>query len=181
MVCLNRFNFDTEREIEYVRKYVENMGVLFDISECFAKGSLGGVEIAKKLVELCNQGIDYKPLYDYNEPILTKIERICHEIYHAGNVKFSDVAMAKIKEYEANGFTNTPICIAKTQYSLTDNQKVLGAPEGFTMTVTDVRLSAGAGFIVCLMGDIMTMPGLSKDPAYRRMKITPRGKISGIY
>lgn len=181
LVCLNRFGFDTDAEVAYVKKYVEDMGCLFDISECFAKGSEGGIGLAKKLVELCNNGIDYKPLYSYESPIVEKIETICHEIYHAGNVIISDKAMEKIKDYEKNGFNNTPICIAKTQYSLTDDQKVLGSPEGFTMTVTDVRLSSGAGFIVCLMGNIMTMPGLSKEPAYLKMKFSKNGKISGLY
>ena len=181
LVCLNKFNFDTEKEIEYVRKYVENMGCLFDVSECFAKGSLGGTDLAKKLIELCNNGIDYKQLYSYDEPIIEKIKKICCEIYHAQDVVFTDQALDKIKEYEKNGFNNTPICIAKTQYSLTDDQKVLGAPENFKMTVTDVRLSSGAGFIVCLMGNIMTMPGLSKEPAYLKMKFSKNGKIKGLY
>ena len=181
LVCLNRFGFDTDSEIAYVKRYVEDMGCLFGISECFSKGSEGGVDLARKIVELCDREIDYKPLYSYDMPIIDKINTICHEIYHAGEVVFSDVALAKIQEYERNGFANTPICIAKTQYSLTDDQKVLGSPEGFTMTVTDVRLSAGAGFIVCLMGNIMTMPGLSKEPAYLRMRFSKKGKISGIY
>ncbi len=181
VVCLNRFGFDSDAEIEFVKAYVEKMGCLFGISECFSKGSEGGIDLAKKIVELCERKVDYKPLYSYDRPIVEKIETICHEIYHAGNVVITDEAMAKIKDYEKNGFANTPICIAKTQYSLTDDQKVLGSPEGFTMTVTDVRLSAGAGFIVCLMGNIMTMPGLSKDPAYKRMKFSKKGKISGIY
>ena len=181
LVCLNRFGFDTDSEIAYVKKYVEDMGVSFEVSECFAKGSEGGIALAKKLVELCNQGIDYKPLYSYDEPIIKKIETICHEIYHAKKVVITKKAEEKIKDYEKNGFTNTPICIAKTQYSLTDDQKVLGSPEDFTMTVTDVRLSSGAGFIVCLMGNIMTMPGLSKEPAYLNMKFSKSGKISGLY
>ena len=181
VVCLNRFGFDSEAEIEFVKAYVEEMGCLFGISECFSKGSEGGVDLAKKIVELCERKVDYHPLYSYDQPIVDKINTICREIYHAGNVVITDEAMAKIKDYEKNGFANTPICIAKTQYSLTDDQKVLGSPEGFTMTVTDVRLSAGAGFVVCLMGNIMTMPGLSKDPAYKRMKFSKKGKISGIY
>ena len=181
VVCLNRFGFDSEAEIEFVKAYVEEMGCLFGISECFSKGSEGGVDLAKKIVELCERKVDYHPLYSYDQPIVDKINTICREIYHAGNVVITDEAMAKIKDYEKNGFANTPICIAKTQYSLTDDQKVLGSPEGFTLTVTDVRLSAGAGFVVCLMGNIMTMPGLSKDPAYKRMKFSKKGKISGIY
>ena len=181
LVCLNRFGFDTDSEIAYVKKYVEDMGCLFDVSECFSKGSLGGIGLAEKLVKLCEQDIDYKPLYDYEKPIIEKIETICTQIYHAGKVVFSDTALEKIKDFEKNGFDKTPICIAKTQYSLTDDQKVLGSPSGFTMTVTDVRLSSGAGFIVCLMGSIMTMPGLSKTPAYMNMKFSKNGKISGLY
>ncbi len=181
IVCLNKFDFDTEKEIKFVKEYVEKMGVLFEISECFSKGSLGGIKLAEKIIELCNQKVDYKPLYDYESSIKSKIETICHEIYHASKVDFGELAKEKIKEYEKNGFASLPVCIAKTQYSLTDDQKVLGAPKGFTMTVTDVRLSSGAGFIVCLMGNIMTMPGLSKEPAYLKMKISKNGKISGLY
>ena len=106
---------------------------------------------------------------------------MCTEIYHADKVIFSDKAISKIEEYTKNGFDNLPVCIAKTQYSLSDNAKLLGSPSGFTMTVKDVWLSSGAGFIVCLMGNIMTMPGLSKEPAYLKMKFSDNGKISGLY
>ena len=181
LVCLNRFGFDSDAEIAFVKRYVENMGCLFGISECFSKGSEGGVDLAKKLVELCDRSVDYQPLYNYDMPIIDKINKICHEIYHAKDVVISDKAMAKIAEYEKNGFGKTPICIAKTQYSLTDNQKVLGAPVDFTMKVTDVRLSSGAGFIVCLMGNIMTMPGLPKKPAAEGMEFSDKGKIKGLY
>ena len=112
---------------------------------------------------------------------INKINTICTEIYHAKNVELSDIAKEKIKDFEKNGFGNLPICIAKTQYSLTDNKDILGSPSDFTMKVTDVRLSSGAGFIVCLMGNIMTMPGLSKSPAYLNMKFSKNGKISGLY
>ena len=113
--------------------------------------------------------------------LIEKINKVCTEIYRASNVVISDQAKEKLALYEQNGFGNLPVCIAKTQYSLTDNQKILGAPRNFTMTVTDVRLSSGAGFVVCLMGNIMTMPGLSKEPAYLKMKISKSGKISGLY
>ena len=181
LVCLNRFGFDSEAEIAFVRKYVEDMGCLFGISECFSKGSEGGVDLARKVVALCERKVDYKQLYNYDMPIVDKINKICKEIYHAGDVIISEEALEKLESYEKNGFGKTPICIAKTQYSLTDDQKVLGSPEGFTMKVTDLRLSSGAGFIVCLMGNIMTMPGLSKEPAYMKMKFSKKGKIRGLY
>ena len=181
LICLNRFYTDTETEIAFVKKYCENLGCLFDISESFAKGGKGALGLAEKVVKLCEEEIDYKQLYSYDLDIKAKIEKICKEIYHASNVIISDKALEKIKDYEKNNFGTLPVCIAKTQYSLTDNPKVLVSPSDFTMTVTDVRLSSGAGFIVCLMGSIMTMPGLSKEPAYLKMKFSKTGKISGLY
>ena len=181
LICLNRFYTDTETEIAFVKKYCENLGCLFDISESFAKGGKGALGLAEKVVKLCEEEVDYKQLYSYDLDIKAKIEKICKEIYHASNVVISDKALEKIKDYEKNNFGTLPVCIAKTQYSLTDNPKVLGSPSDFTMTVTDVRLSSGAGFIVCLMGSIMTMPGLSKEPAYLKMKFSKTGKISGLY
>ena len=139
------------------------------------------IQRTNKLVKLCENKIDYQPLYDYNLSIEEKINKVCKEIYRAKEVVISDIAKEKIREFEKNGFDNVPICVAKTQYSLTDDQKVLGAPRDFTMTVTDARLSSGAGFIVLLMGSIMTMPGLSKEPAYLKMKFHTNGKIEGLY
>ena len=181
IVCLNKFDFDTNKEIEFVKKYVEDLGCLFDISETFNKGSDGAISLAQKIIKLCDNDIDYKKLYDYNDSIINKINTISKEIYHASNVEISDIAKVKIRDFEKNGFGNLPICIAKTQYSLTDNKDILGSPSDFTMKVTDVRLSSGAGFIVCLMGNIMTMPGLSKNPAYLNMKFSKNGNISGLY
>ena len=122
-----------------------------------------------------------KQLYDYNLGIEEKINKVCKEIYHAKDVVITPKAQEKLNEFVKNGFSNLPICVAKTQYSLTDDQKVLGNPRNFTMTVTDARLSNGAGFIVILMGAIMTMPGLSKEPAYMKMKFHTNGKIDGLY
>ena len=181
IVCLNKFNFDTESEIKFVKNYVEALGCSFDISESFAKGGEGALGLASKIIKICDNEIDYHQLYDYNLSLIEKINKVCTEIYRASNVVISDQAKEKLALYEQNGFGNLPVCIAKTQYSLTDNQKILGAPRNFTMTVTDVRLSSGAGFVVCLMGNIMTMPGLSKEPAYLKMKISKSGKISGLY
>ena len=181
LICLNKFGFDTEKEIAFVKKYVEDLGCEFDISESFAKGGEGAIGLAQKLVKLCEKPVDYKQLYDYNLSVEEKINKICKEIYHAKDVVITEKAQEKINEFVKNGFNNLPICVAKTQYSLTDDQKVLGNPRGFTMTVTDARLSNGAGFIVLLMGAIMTMPGLSKEPAYMKMKFHTNGKIDGLY
>ena len=181
IVCLNKFSFDTESEIKFVKNYVEALGCSFDISESFAKGGEGALGLASKIIKMCDNEIDYHQLYDYNLSLIEKINKVCTEIYRASNVVISDQAKEKLALYEQNGFSYLPVCIAKTQYSLTDNQKILGAPRDFTMTVTDVRLSSGAGFVVCLMGNIMTMPGLSKEPAYLKMKISKSGKISGLY
>ena len=181
LICLNRFTYDTEKEIAFVKKYCEDLGCEFGISESFSKGGEGAIDLAEKLIKICERKIDYKKLYDYNLPIIDKINKVCKEIYHAKDVVISDTAKEKIALFEKNGFKNVPICVAKTQYSLTDDQKVLGAPRDFTMTVTDVRLSSGAGFIVILMGAIMTMPGLSKEPAYLKMKFHTNGKIDGLY
>ena len=181
LICLNKFGFDTDKEVAFVKKYVEDLGCEFDISESFAKGGEGAIGLANKLVKLCENKVDYKQLYDYNLGIEEKINKVCKEIYHAKDVVITPKAQEKLNEFVKNGFSNLPICVAKTQYSLTDDQKVLGNPRNFTMTVTDARLSNGAGFIVVLMGAIMTMPGLSKEPAYMKMKFHTNGKIDGLY
>ncbi len=181
LICLNKFGYDTDKEVAFVKDYCEKLGCEFDISESFAKGGEGAVGLAKKLIKLCEKPVDYHKLYDYDMPIIDKINKVCKEIYHAKNVELSDKAKEKIESFEKNGFGNYPICIAKTQYSLTDDAKVLGAPRDFTMKVTDVRLSSGAGFIVILMGKIMTMPGLPKKSAYLNMKFYTNGKIDGLY
>ncbi len=181
LICLNKFGFDSDSEIAFVKKYVEDLGCEFDISESFAKGGEGAIGLAQKLVKLCEKKVDYKQLYDYNLSIDEKINKICKEIYHAKDVVITEKAQAKIDDFVKNGFDKLPICVAKTQYSLTDDQKVLGNPRNFTMTVTDARLSNGAGFIVLLMGAIMTMPGLSKEPAYMKMKFHTNGNIDGLY
>ena len=181
LICLNKFGFDTQKEIAFVKKYCEDLGCEFDISESFSKGGEGAIGLANKLVKLCEKKVDYKKLYDYELPIEEKINKICKEIYHAKNVIITKKAQDKLNEFVKFGFNNLPICVAKTQYSLTDDQKALGNPRNFTMTVTDARLSNGAGFIVVLMGAIMTMPGLSKEPAYMKMKFHTNGKIEGLY
>ena len=181
VVCLNKFNNDTDKEINYVKNFCQDLGCRFAISTSYVEGGKGSINLAKEVIDLCNRDVDYKPLYDFSEPIITKIEKVCQEIYHAKEVIISDKALEKINLLSKNNFANLPICIAKTQYSLTDNPKILGNPKDFTMTVTDIRLSSGAGFIVVLMGSIMTMPGLPKESAYLKMKFSNQGKISGLY
>ena len=181
VVCLNKFNNDTDKEINYVKNFCQDLGCRFAISTSYVDGGKGSINLAKEVIDLCNRDVDYKPLYDFSEPIITKIEKVCQEIYHAKEVIISDKALEKINLLSKNNFANLPICIAKTQYSLTDNPKILGNPKDFTMTVTDIRLSSGAGFIVVLMGSIMTMPGLPKESAYLKMKFSNQGKISGLY
>ena len=181
VVCLNKFNNDTDKEINYVKNFCQDLGCRFAISTSYVEGGKGSINLAKEVIDLCNKDVDYKPLYDFSEPIITKIEKVCQEIYHAKEVIISAKALEKINLLNKNNFANLPICIAKTQYSLTDNPKILGNPKDFTMTVTDIRLSAGAGFIVVLMGSIMTMPGLPKESAYLKMKFSNQGKISGLY
>ena len=181
VVCLNKFNNDTDKEINYVKNFCQDLGCRFAISTSYVDGGKGSINLAKEVIDLCNQEVDYKPLYDFSEPIITKIEKVCQEIYHAKEVIISAKALEKINLLNKNNFANLPICIAKTQYSLTDNPKILGNPKDFTMTVTDIRLSSGAGFIVVLMGSIMTMPGLPKESAYLKMKFSNQGKISGLY
>ena len=181
VVCLNKFNTDTDEEINYVLEYVKQLGYKIDTCESFSKGGEGAIKLAQDIIEICNKEIDYKPLYDINDTIINKINIISKEIYRANNVIISDEIKEKIKFIENNNLDKLPICIAKTQYSFTDNPKVLGAPENFDMTITDIKVSNGAGFIVVLMGNIMTMPGLGKNSAYLNMDIDSNYNIVGLF
>ncbi len=181
VVCLNRFAYDTESEIEYVKEYVRNMGYSIEVCNSFKEGSNGAIELANKIIETCEKENDFKMLYDYNDSIINKINTICKEIYRASNVIINNEIKEKIKLIGENNLDKLPICIAKTQYSFSDDPKKLGAPNNFDMTVTDIKLSSGAGFIVVLMGDIMTMPGLGKNSAYLNMDIDEYGNIKGLF
>ena len=181
VVCLNKFEFDTENEIKYVKEYVHNMGFPIEICTSYKNGGSGSIELASKIIEICAREIDYKKLYDYNDTIINKINKICKEIYRANNVIINEKILNKIKLIEQNNLDKLPICVAKTQYSFSDNPKLLGAPNNFDMTVTDIKLSSGAGFIVVLMGNIMTMPGLAKNSAYLNMKIDNNYNIKGLF
>jgi formate--tetrahydrofolate ligase len=181
VVCINKFNSDTQEEIDYIVNYVKVMGYEIDICDSYSKGSEGSISLAEKIMDICSKEVDYKQLYDYNKSIEEKINIISKEVYRSKNVVISNEIKEKIRIIEDNGFGNLPVCIAKTQYSFSDNPKLLGAPSDFDMTVTDIRLSSGAGFVVVLMGNIMTMPGLGKNSAYINMDIDNKGNIKGIF
>ena len=181
IVCLNKFDFDMESEIDYVKSFVKDMGYPIEVCESFKNGGAGALDLATKIVEICNNDIDYNPIYSFNDSITNKINTICKEIYRADNVIISEDIKEKIAKFESMGFTNLPVCIAKTQYSFTDDPKKLGAPLNFDMKITDIKLSSGAGFIVVLMGNIMTLPGLGKSSAYLNMDIDNKGKIKGLF
>lgn len=181
VVCLNKFNFDTQNEINFVKEFVTNMGYDIEICDSYMNGSNGAISLAQKILEVCNNDIDFKPLYDFNDTIINKINKICKEIYRSNNVIIDDNIKEKIELIEKNNLDKLPICIAKTQYSFSDNPKLLGAPNNFDMKITDIKISSGAGFVVVLMGDIMTMPGLGKTSAYLNMKIDENSNISGLF
>lgn len=181
IVCLNRFAFDDEEEILYVKNYCNDLGCEFAICDSYALGGDGATDIAKKIVHMCNNEKEFHLLYDENETIKDKIEKISLEIYHAGSVRYLFDALESIKRIEELGLDKLPICVAKTQYSISDDSKKLGFPTDYEITVRDVKVNSGAGFIVVYMGTIMTMPGLSKKPAYENMKIDKDGTIYGLF
>ena len=166
VVCINHFTSDTEAETKTLREWCESKGYKVAFCDAFSNGAKGGEELARLVLKtLDTEKADFHYLYDEKLPICSKIEKICKEIYRAGEVVYTEEAKKQIADYEALGFDKTPVCIAKTPQSMTDDPKVLGAPVGFTITIREVRLSAGANFIVALTGAIMTMPGLPKVPA----------------
>ena len=181
VVAINRFPTDTDAELELLDKICEEYGVKVVLSEVFAKGAEGGMDLAEEVIRICEEGkADFKPLYDLDLSIEEKMEKIAKEIYRADGVDFTPAAKKQIKELTKLGYDKLPICVAKTQYSFSDDATLLGAPTGFTITVRELRVSAGAGFIVALTGSIMTMPGLPKVPAANGMDILSDGTIIGL-
>ncbi|MED3563108.1 formate--tetrahydrofolate ligase, partial [Bacillus xiapuensis] len=181
VVAINKFPTDTDAEIELLREKCAVNGVDVVLAEVFTKGGDGGIELAQKVVDICEtKESHYAPLYDVDGTIEEKITTIATEIYRAERVEFTSAAKKQIAEIAALGLDKMPICMAKTQYSFSDNPSLLGAPTGFTLTVREVKVSAGAGFIVALTGDIMTMPGLPRVPAANGMDITEAGEIIGL-
>ena len=181
VVAINRFPTDTEAELELLREKCAAKGVDVILSEVFTKGGEGGIDLAKKVVEICEtKKSNFAPLYEVEGSIADKINTIATEIYRADGVEFTTDAKKQIAELEKLGLDKMPICMAKTQYSFSDNQNLLGAPTGFKITVREVKVSAGAGFIVAITGEIMTMPGLPKIPVANGMDITEVGIIIGL-
>ena len=181
VVALNEFPGDTREEIEFVREKCKALGAEMAVSRVWAEGGAGGEELARKVMAAAQTPSTFNFLYDLDLPLKTKIETICGKIYGAAAVNYSKEADNMIARFEELGYRNLPICMAKTQYSLSDDANAIGRPTGFTMTIREVRLAAGAGFIVALAGAIMTMPGLGKTPAAEKIDILPSGEIVGLF
>lgn len=182
VVAINAFPTDSEAELQLLKDTCNKMGVDVAISKVWEKGADGGIELAEKLLEILDtKEANYQPLYDLNLSIKEKIETIAKEIYGADGVAFDKKVLTKMKKYEAQGLADLPICVAKTQYSLSDQPTLLGRPRGFTIKINDLIPSAGAGFLVAISGSIMRMPGLPKRPAAVNMDIDKDGKIVGLF
>lgn len=182
VVTLNSFATDTAAEVDFVRSFCESRNCEFALSQVWEKGGEGGIALAEKVLEtLEKRESNFRVLYEDEIPLEEKIKRVAVEIYGAGSVSISTLAEKQLKRLEELGFGNLPVCMAKNQYSLSDDPKLLGRPEGFELTVREVYVSAGAGFVVALTGDIMTMPGLPKQPAAHRIDVNEKGVITGLF
>lgn len=182
VVAINRFPSDTENEIKFIEDRLAKMGVECSLTEVFAKGGDGALDLAEKVIKACDEDkANFKPLYDVNLSIKEKLEIIAKEVYGADGVEFTVPAMKNVKNLEKLGLDKMPICVAKTQYSLSDNPDLLARPEGFHIVVREVKVSNGAGFLIALTGSIMTMPGLPKVPAADNIDILPSGEIVGLF
>jgi len=181
VVAINRFPTDTENELKLVEDKCRELGVNVALSEVWGKGGEGGISLAEEVVRLCEEPNDFRFSYDIDMSIEEKIRAIAQKVYHADDINLPPAAARQLAQLEKLGFGKLPICIAKTQYSFSDDPSLLGAPEGFVLTVRNLKVSAGAGFIVALTGDIMTMPGLPKRPAAEKIDVDRTGKISGLF
>ena len=181
VVAINAFPTDTKEELDFVEAECNAMGAEVALSEVWAKGGAGGLELAKKVMAATEKPNNFKYMYDVEQSIPEKITAIAKEIYGADGVSFTAAAKKQLAEIEELGMDKMPVCMAKTQYSLSDDQTKLGRPSGFTITVRELRIAAGAGFIVALTGNILTMPGLPKKPAAENMDIDINGKITGLF
>ncbi len=181
IVAINKFAKDTPAEVEALMNWCREKGYPVEMSDGWASGSKGTTALAEKVVSLCEEENHFAPIYDENLPIRAKIETIAKEIYGAGDVEFSELAEEKIKIYTTNGWDHMPICMAKTPASLTDDAKIKGRPEGFTVHINDMAVSRGAGFLVAYSGSVLTMPGLPKEPAALHMGVDEDGNSFGIF
>lgn len=181
VVAINHFYADTQAEIDYIEQYCKDRGADFAVTKCFAEGGAGSIELAEKVIEACEKENNFHYLYDIDMPLYDKIETIAREIYGADGVDYTKEARASLDEFIKLSADKMPVCMAKTQYSLSDNPKLLGRPHGFRITVSSASLSNGAGFVVCQTGSVMTMPGLSKSPAAYRIDIDENGNTVGLF
>ena len=181
VVAINRFPTDTEAELELVRERCRELGVEAALSDVWAQGGAGGTELAEAVVKLCEQTGDFRFAYGLDGSIEDKLRAVVQRVYRGRDIEVLPEAAAQINRLTALGMAHMPVCIAKTQYSFSDDKTKLGAPEDFTVTVREVKVSAGAGFIVALTGDVLTMPGLPKSPAAERIDVDSTGKISGLF
>lgn len=181
VVAINHFYADTQAEIDYIEQYCKDRGADFAVTKCFAEGGAGSIELAEKVIEACEKENNFHYLYDIDMPLYDKIETIAREIYGADGVDYTKEARTSLDEFIKLGADKMPVCMAKTQYSLSDNPKLLGRPHGFRITVSSASLSNGAGFVVCQTGSVMTMPGLSKSPAAYRIDIDENGNTVGLF
>ena len=181
IVTLNVFATDTPEEIEIIRNFCNSMEVEFSLCETYSKGGVGAVGLADRVVDICRYEKDFKMLYDDNEPLTDKIEKVCKEIYHAGKITYTDLANEKMEIIKRLDAEDYPICIAKTQYSISDDPKKLGYPQDYEVTVRDLELRSGAGFITVFLGSILTMPGLPKTPNYEIIDVDENNEIVGLF
>lgn len=181
VVAINHFYADTQAEIDFIEDYCKSKGADFAVTKCFAEGGAGGTDLAEKVVSACEKENDFKFLYDLDMPLYDKIEKIANEIYGADGVDYTKQAKTALDGFIKLGADKMPVCMAKTQYSLSDNPKLLGKPEHFRITVSSASLSNGAGFVVCQTGNVMIMPGLSKSPAAYRIDIDENGNTVGLF
>jgi formate--tetrahydrofolate ligase len=181
VVAINRFPADTEAELKLIEDKCHELGVNVALSEVWGKGGEGGIALAEEVVRLCEEPNEFTYCYDTEMTIKDKLNAIATKIYHADGVDLVGTAARQMRQLRELGFDKLPICMAKTQYSFSDNQKLLGAPENFRISVRNLKVSAGAGFIVALTGDVMTMPGLPKVPAAEKIDVDEKGVISGLF
>lgn len=181
IVAINTFPTDTEAEHQYILDFCKGLNIEASISDVFAKGSKGGIDLANKVLQMCEKPNNFKFVYADTDSLTEKVTAVAKKVYKASKVSFAVSAANSLKEFEKLGFKNLPICIAKTQYSFSDNPKLTGAPDNFELTISSARLSAGAGFIVVLAGAIMTMPGLPKVPSAEKIDVNEFGVISGLF